>query len=72
MDVAVLPYLSQISEDQDVTVRTRAVQLLLDLAQSCDSSKCTDLLNIIEKVQEIDFSVMYICDCECECECECE
>ncbi|XP_032221463.2 tuberin-like isoform X2 [Nematostella vectensis] len=50
LDKVVLPYLSNISDDPDVTVRTAAVQLLLDLSQTCDSPKCTDILNIIEKV----------------------
>ena len=51
LDAAVLPFLSQIAEDQDVIVRTHAVQLLLDLAQSCDSPKCADLMDIVEKVR---------------------
>lgn len=50
LDRVVLPFLGNISDDQDVTVRTSAVQLLLDLSQTCDSPKCTDILNIIEKV----------------------
>jgi hypothetical protein len=50
LDLVVLPFLGNIADDQDVTVRTSAVQLLLDLSQTCDSSKCTDILNIIEKV----------------------
>ena len=50
LDMAVLPYMSQIAEDQDVTVRTRAVQLLVDLAQTCESTKYADILKILEKV----------------------
>ena len=46
-----LPYLNHIAEDQDVTVRNVAVQILLDLCQMCDSQKCQDFLDIIEKVQ---------------------
>ena len=45
-----LPYLNHISEDQDVTVRDVAVQILIDLCQMCDSQKCQDFLDIIEKV----------------------
>ncbi len=45
-----LPYLNHIAEDQDVTVRNVAVQILLDLCQMCDSQKCQDFLDIIEKV----------------------
>lgn len=45
-----LPYLSHISDDQDVTVRDAAVQILIDLSLMCDSQKCQDFLDIIEKV----------------------
>ena len=45
-----LPYLIHIPEDQDVTVRNVAVQILLDLCQMSDSQKCQDFLDIIEKV----------------------
>ena len=45
-----LPYLNHIAEDQDVTVRNVAVQILLDLCQMVDSQKCQDFLDIIEKV----------------------
>lgn len=48
--MAVLPYLSQISEDQDVTVRNEAAQIVIDLCLTCDSQKCQDFLSIIEKV----------------------
>ena len=45
-----LPYLNHIAEDQDVTVRNVAVEILIDLCQMCDSQKCQDFLDIIEKV----------------------
>lgn len=45
-----LPYLNHIADDQDVTVRNVAVQILLDLCQMVDSQKCQDFLDIIEKV----------------------
>ncbi|XP_015768229.1 PREDICTED: tuberin-like [Acropora digitifera] len=50
LDVAVLPYLSHISEDQDVTVRNEAAQIIIDLCLTSDSLKCQDFLSIIEKV----------------------
>ena len=46
-----LPYLNHIAEDQDVTVRNVAVEILIDLCQMCDSQKCQDFLDIIEKVR---------------------
>jgi len=49
----VLPYLNHIGEDQDVTVRNVAVQILLDLCQMVDSQKCQDFLDIIEKVFQV-------------------
>lgn len=48
-----LPYLNHIGEDQDVTVRNVAVQILLDLCQMVDSQKCQDFLDIIEKVFQV-------------------
>ena len=48
--MAVLPYLSHISEDQDVTVRNEAAQIIIDLCLTSDSLKCQDFLSIIEKV----------------------
>lgn len=48
--MAVLPYLSHISEDQDVTVRNEAAQIIIDLCLTSDSQKCQDFLSIIEKV----------------------
>lgn len=48
-----LPYLNHIAEDQDVTVRNVAVQILLDLCQMVDSQKCQDFLDIIEKVFQL-------------------
>ena len=56
-----LPYLNHISEDQDVTVRNEAVQILIDLCQMCDSQKCQDFLDIIEKVS----SFIFFCCCCC-------
>ncbi|KAJ7372751.1 Tuberous sclerosis 2-like protein [Desmophyllum pertusum] len=58
-------YLNHIAEDQDVTVRNVAVQILLDLCQMCDSQKCqdfpghyreVDMLNCKEKVLRLSSS----------------
>ncbi|XP_078690983.1 tuberin-like isoform X3 [Branchiostoma floridae x Branchiostoma belcheri] len=46
----VIPQLGQIADDPDVEVRNVAVQLLMDLAQTCNTERCLDILAIIEKV----------------------
>ena len=45
-----LPYLDHIAKDQDIAVRIKAVQLLVDVIEGSDSQKICDVLNIIEKV----------------------
>ena len=62
-----LPYLEDIAKDQDIAVRIRAVQLLVDVIEGSDSQKVCDVLNIIEKVCQYTtrffFWCMEIYDC---------
>ena len=53
MENSVLPFLDNIAEDPHLSVRIRAVQLLVDVVESSDSPKVADVLNIIEKVNEL-------------------
>ncbi|KAJ8383689.1 hypothetical protein AAFF_G00215310 [Aldrovandia affinis] len=46
----VIPQLSQIAEDRDLHVRKLAAQLLVDLAEGCNTHHFNSLLDIIEKV----------------------
>lgn len=46
----VLPFLSHVETDEDVAVREAAVTLLVELCLTCQSKRCTDLLDIINKV----------------------
>ncbi|XP_064629998.1 tuberin-like isoform X3 [Lineus longissimus] len=48
--IVVLPHLAFIDNDPDVDIRNNAVQLLLDLAQGCQSQRCADILDILERV----------------------
>ncbi|XP_022103490.1 tuberin-like [Acanthaster planci] len=48
--MVVLPQLSHIAEDQDAIVRQAAVHLLMDVAQVCQTPRCLDILDIIQKV----------------------
>ncbi|KAK6300830.1 hypothetical protein J4Q44_G00289280 [Coregonus suidteri] len=50
IDVVVVPHLSGIAEDRDLAVRRQATQLLVDLAESCNTHHFTILLDIIERV----------------------
>ncbi|XP_036393282.1 tuberin isoform X1 [Megalops cyprinoides] len=50
IEVVVIPHLSQIAEDRDLHVRKLATQLLVDLAEGCNTHHFNSLLDIIEKV----------------------
>ncbi|XP_053471231.1 tuberin isoform X2 [Ictalurus furcatus] len=50
IEVVVLPQLGQIAEDRDLSVRKQATQLLVDLAEGCNTHHFNSLLDIIEKV----------------------
>lgn len=48
--MVVIPQLSGIAEDKDLAVRKQATQLLVDLAEGCNTHHFTSLLDIIERV----------------------
>uniref|UniRef100_A0A3Q2DLK3 Tuberin n=1 Tax=Cyprinodon variegatus TaxID=28743 RepID=A0A3Q2DLK3_CYPVA len=50
IEKVVIPQLSGIAEDRDPAVRTQATQLLVDLAEGCNTHHFTSLLDIIERV----------------------
>ncbi|XP_062865844.1 tuberin isoform X2 [Trichomycterus rosablanca] len=50
IEVAVLPQLGQIAEDRDLSVRKQATQLLVDLAEGCNTHHFNSLLDVIERV----------------------
>ncbi|KAM9455149.1 tuberin isoform 2-T3 [Clarias gariepinus] len=50
IEAVVLPQLGQIAEDRDLSVRKQATQLLVDLAEGCNTHHFNSLLDIIEKV----------------------
>uniref|UniRef100_A0A3B3YMI3 Tuberin n=1 Tax=Poecilia mexicana TaxID=48701 RepID=A0A3B3YMI3_9TELE len=50
IEKVVIPQLSGISEDRDLAVRKQATQLLVDLAEGCNTHHFTSLLDIIERV----------------------
>ncbi|XP_066516899.1 tuberin isoform X2 [Hoplias malabaricus] len=50
IEVVVIPQLGQIAEDRDLSVRKQATQLLVDLAEGCNTPHFNSLLDIIEKV----------------------
>ncbi|XP_034386702.1 tuberin isoform X3 [Cyclopterus lumpus] len=50
IEMVVTPQLSGIAEDRDLAVRKQATQLLVDLAEGCNTHHFTSLLDIIERV----------------------
>nr|XP_040041691.1 tuberin isoform X1 [Gasterosteus aculeatus aculeatus]XP_040041692.1 tuberin isoform X1 [Gasterosteus aculeatus aculeatus] len=50
IETVVVPQLGVIAEDRDLAVRKQATQLLVDLAEGCNTHHFTSLLDIIERV----------------------
>ncbi|KAE8300858.1 Tuberin Tuberous sclerosis 2 protein-like protein [Larimichthys crocea] len=50
IEMVVIPQLTVIAEDRDLAVRKQATQLLVDLAEGCNTHHFTSLLDIIERV----------------------
>ncbi|XP_047434666.1 tuberin isoform X2 [Mugil cephalus] len=50
IETVVIPQLGGIAEDRDLAVRKQATQLLVDLAEGCNTHHFTSLLDIIERV----------------------
>uniref|UniRef100_A0A3Q0RWB6 Tuberin n=1 Tax=Amphilophus citrinellus TaxID=61819 RepID=A0A3Q0RWB6_AMPCI len=50
IEMVVIPQLNGIAEDRDLAVRKQATQLLVDLAEGCNTHHFTSLLDIIERV----------------------
>lgn len=52
IEQAVVPFLAHIDQDPDVAVRNAAAALLIDLCLQCDTKRCLELLDILEKVRK--------------------
>ncbi|KAM6940907.1 tuberin isoform 1-T1 [Lycodopsis pacificus] len=50
IEMVVIPQLAVIADDRDLAVRKQATQLLVDLAEGCNTHHFTSLLDIIERV----------------------
>ncbi|CAG9863119.1 unnamed protein product [Phyllotreta striolata] len=50
IDRIVVPHMGSIVQCTDVTVRSSVASLLIDLCLDCESKKCLDLLDILEKM----------------------
>lgn len=46
----IVPYMQHIEIDPDITIRTVTANLLIDLCLECDTKRCIELLDILEKV----------------------
>ena len=59
IEMVVIPQLSGIAEDRDLAVRKQATQLLVDLAEGCNTHHFTSLLDIIERVHTLMFTLQF-------------
>lgn len=50
IDKIVVHYLSYIVHDPDIVVRSYSAELLIDLCMECESKRCLEMLDILEKV----------------------
>ncbi|XP_020281635.1 tuberin [Pseudomyrmex gracilis] len=46
----VVPYMLHVDTDPDITIRTVAANLLVDVCLECDTKRCVELLDILEKI----------------------
>lgn len=53
IEMVVIPQLSAIAEDRDLAVRKQATQLLVDLAEGCNTHHFSSLLDVIERVHVV-------------------
>lgn len=52
----VVPHLQHIDADPDITIRNVAAHLLIDLCIECETKRCLELLDILEKIVNKPFS----------------
>lgn len=50
LDKIVIPHLASIYTDPDIVVRTEAAKLLIDMCMNCETKRCLDILDILEKL----------------------
>lgn len=50
IDRIVIPHMINIINDGDMVVRTQVAKLLIELCMDCDSKRCLEMLDILEKV----------------------
>lgn len=48
-----MPYFQHVDMDFDITIRNGVAHLLIDLCLECDTKRCLELLDILEKVHDI-------------------
>lgn len=49
----VVPHTLHVDGDSDITIRTVTANLLIDLCLECDTKRCIELLDILEKVLKL-------------------
>ncbi|KAJ1527617.1 hypothetical protein ONE63_007580 [Megalurothrips usitatus] len=64
IEQAVVPFLAHIDQDPDVAVRNAAAALLIELCLNCDSKRCLELLDILEKLLNRPFETQNVVESE--------
>lgn len=57
IEKAVVPALSHVDQETDPIVRNSAAKLLVELCHDCDSKRCSELMDILERILERPYSI---------------
>lgn len=57
MDKIVIPHLLNVYNDPNTLVRTESAKLLIDMCINCETKRCLDILDILEKILNRPFTV---------------
>lgn len=52
LERVVIPHFCNVHHEKDIIVRTAVAKLLIDFAAHCESKRCLELLDIVEKVHK--------------------
>ena len=69
MSTVVMPTFGSLASDRDIEIRSRAVQLLVSLAQHCSPEWCPRMIHVISEVCVCVSVSVSVCVCVCLCLC---
>ena len=67
MSTVVMPTFGSLASDRDIEIRSRAVQLLVSLAQHCSPEWCPRMIHVISEVCVCVSVSVSVCVCVCLC-----